>query len=152
MVKIGDVFYINTKKGRAYLQYIRKIPRFSYMIRVFSGFYPDEGEQDVTEIVKSPVAFIIFFLVYAADRRRVIHKCGYVPLDEKAREMPVFRYGIPDFRTKKVPVWCFWDGEKEWPVENITDEQRKSPMKIIVNDIALIDKIERGWTPENDPW
>ncbi|WP_129551418.1 hypothetical protein [Komagataeibacter xylinus] len=75
-----------------------------------------------------------------------------MPLDEKGREMPVFRYGIPDFSTRNVPLWCFWDGEKEWPVENITNEQRKLPMKIIVNGIALIDKIENGWPPENDPW
>lgn len=151
MAKPGDVFYINTKKGRAYLQYIKKVPNFSYMIRVFSGFY--EGiHPELTGIVKYPVSFLIFFPIMAAERRKIVHKCGNVPLDEESKKIPVFRYGIPDFETKKVPVWCFWDGEKEWPVENLTDEQRKLPMKVIVNDIELIDRIERGWTPENDPW
>ncbi|MGS0648647.1 hypothetical protein ACU81Q_13575 [Komagataeibacter melomenusus] len=151
MVKVGDVFYINTTKGRGYFQYVKHYPRFSYLIRVFEGIYPDE-DQNIAGIVHSPVAFLIFFPLGAADRRKLVHKCGHVPLDEEGQKIPVFRNGVPDPQTNRVEVWCFSDEEKEWFVENITDEQRKLPLKIIANAASLIYKIDNGWRPENHPW
>lgn len=40
MVKIGDIFYMDTNKGRAYLQYIKRVKKFGWMIRVFRVFIP----------------------------------------------------------------------------------------------------------------
>ncbi|GBR17217.1 hypothetical protein AA0616_0992 [Komagataeibacter nataicola NRIC 0616] len=81
-----------------------------------------------------------------------MHKCGHVPLDDESKKIPVFRTGVPHPQTNRVEIWCFSDEEKEWIVENITDEQRKLPIKMIANALSLIDKIDNGWRPENHPW
>lgn len=155
MAKIGDIYYIDTSNGRSYFQYIRDVPKYSWMIRVFSGFYKEHDckkKKDINKIAQSPVQFITFFPLITAERGKFVHKCGNVPLDEEAKKMPIFRYGIPDPRTKKVPVWCFWDGEKEWAVENITDEQRKLPIKWVVNYDSFVSMIEEEWRPEKNTW
>ena len=67
------------------------------------------------------------------------------------QSFPLFRAaGIPDSRTWKVDTWWLWDGEKEWRVGAITEEQRKLPIRGIVNHEALVSYIERDWTPEAD--
>lgn len=151
MVKVGDVFYMDTNKGRAYLQYIKRVEKFGWMIRVFSGFYT-ENYPDAAEISKSPVAFLTFYPIFSAVRQKLAHKVGHVPLDAESQKIPIFRYGIPNLRTGKVSVWCFWDGEKEWAVENITDEQRKLPIKWIMNYQFLKEMIENEWRPEKWLW
>ncbi|MBV1830452.1 hypothetical protein HNW77_06480 [Komagataeibacter sp. AV436] len=109
---------MDTNKGRAYLQYIKRVKNFGWMIRVFSGFYT-ENYPDAAGVSKYPVVFLTFYSIFSAVRHRLAHKIGHVPLDAESQKIPIFRYGIPDPRTKKVPVWCFWDGDKEWAVENI---------------------------------
>ncbi|MBV1830232.1 hypothetical protein HNW77_04540 [Komagataeibacter sp. AV436] len=121
------------------------------MIRVFSKDC-DNKTENIEGIINMPVLFWIFFPLISAEKQKVIHKYGHVPIDKEKIKIPIFRIGFPNLKTNKVKVWCFWDGEKEWAVENITQEQRKLPMKIIVNDTALIEKIENGWSPENDAW
>jgi hypothetical protein len=48
-------------------------------------------------------------------------------------------------------VWWFWDGEKGWKVGKITAVQRKMPIRGIWNDTLVIENIESGRTPANDP-
>ncbi|WP_308720648.1 hypothetical protein [Komagataeibacter xylinus] len=117
----------------------------------FSGFYT-ENYPDAVEISKSPVAFLTFYPIFSAVKHRLAHKVGHVPLDAESQEIPIFRYGIPDPRTRKIPVWCFWDGEKGWAVENITEEQRKLPMEWVVNYQSLKEMIEDEWRPEKSLW
>jgi hypothetical protein len=62
----------------------------------------------------------------------------------------VFRAGVVDPAVGKVVDWWLWDGEKEWRVGSISDEQRKLPIRGCWNDTMLIKRIEEGWLPEND--
>ena len=92
MVKIGDVFYINTKKGRYYFQYMKRIPKFSYMIRVFSKDC-DNKTENIEGIINMPVLFWIFFPLISAEKQKVIHKYGHVPIDkEKIKIVPMILF------------------------------------------------------------
>ncbi len=76
---------------------------------------------------------------------------GNFPIPEFAKKFPLFRTGVIDPATGKVKVWWLWDGEKEWRVNDITLEQRKLPLRGIWNNTLLIERIEQGWLPSNDP-
>ena len=47
-------------------------------------------------------------------------------------------------------MWWLWDGEKEWQIGSITNEQRKLPIRQIWNDTMLIARLEQEWRPETD--
>jgi hypothetical protein len=76
---------------------------------------------------------------------------GHLPVPASSTDFPLFRAaGLPD-SFGKVTHWWIWDGEKEWRIPELTTELRKLPIRMICNDISLIEKIETGWTPLADP-
>lgn len=148
MVKVGDVFEIETAKGRAYFQYFGKAPVMGALIRVLPGTY--DADPELSKLVEEKTNFWVFFPVSASLKQGVIKKKGNFPLPVHSKEMPVFRSGIINQETKRVNTWWFWDGTQEWMVGSITDEQRKMPIKAAWNDTMLIKRIEDGWLPEKD--
>ena len=86
----------------------------------------------------------------AAVNRGIFKVVAHHDIAAQNRPFPIFRNGIADPKTKKVAVWWFWDGEKEWEVGKITAEQRKLPLLEGWNDAMLVLRIEEGWRPETD--
>ena len=43
------------------------------------------------------------------------------------------------------------DGEKEWRIDGMTQEQRKLSIRGVWNDTLLVERINACWTPETDP-
>ncbi|AJC15122.1 hypothetical protein [Pandoraea sputorum] len=149
MIRFGDVFSISTSKGDAYFQYVSKNPQMGWMIRVLPGIY-SECPEDMSALVDKETNFWIFFPVAAALRRKLTAKIGRFKIPEHSQKMPIFRAGIRHSVTKKVENWWLWDGEREWMVGEITEDQRKLPIRGIWNDTLLIKRIEDGWLPEHD--
>lgn len=153
-VKIGDVFEIQTKKGLAYAQYTHfhsQPPRYGYLIRVLPGFF-DQRPKEFSEIVKSPSKIVKFFPLQAAVNKGIVIIVANEQIPIHAQKFPIFRTGIIEPKTKKVRDWWFWDGNKEWKIGKITRDQKKMPIRGLVNDTKLIELIESGWAPENDPY
>ncbi|WP_304589925.1 hypothetical protein [Burkholderia anthina] len=150
MIKSGDIFSIKTSKGNAYFQFVDKLPVMGSLIRVLPGTHVEQPS-DWDALVSSESNFWIFFPVAAAKKQGIVEKVAHCPLPEHAKKPPVFRAGVADPSTGKVETWWFWDGEKEWRVGAITEEQRKLPIRGSWNDTLLIQRIEEGWLPENDP-
>jgi len=68
------------------------------------------------------------------------------------KDFPVFRAGINwDPGSTVVACWYFWDGENEWRVGKINDEQRKMPVRGIWGEGLIIECLEEGYTAEKDP-
>jgi hypothetical protein len=82
--------------------------------------------------------------------RKIVQIVATGEVASDLREFPLFRAGVIDPATKKVELWWIWDGEKEWQIGSLTEEQRKFPIRGVWNDTYLIEKIESGWTPEAD--
>ncbi|MHB1003549.1 MAG: hypothetical protein ACYC1B_06965 [Thermoleophilia bacterium] len=153
-VKFGDVIEIETRKGLAYAQYTHKHnkpPRYGALIRVLPGFHKTRLES-FADIVKQKEQFMVFVPLGAMVNRDIVKVVANEPIPEENREFPLFRAGNADtLGDGKVKVWWLWDGENEWKVGEITPEQRKLPIRSVLNDTMLIKRIEEGWTPENDP-
>jgi hypothetical protein len=148
--RIGDVMEIRTTKGFAYAQYTHKHRMLGALLRVFGSLH-DSGASDLVQVVSEAPAFFCFFPLTAAIGMGIVKVVGNVPLSPEAQVFPLFRTGIPDRSTKKVDVWRLWDGERSWPVGRLTAEQRKLSMCEGWNDTLLIERLESGWRPENDP-
>jgi hypothetical protein len=149
-VRIGDILEIPTSKGLAYAHYTHQHPTHGGLIRLFEAVL-ENRPSDFSELANGPVRFSTFLPVAAAVKRRVFKVVGHEVVAPHNQPFPIFRNGIADPKTKKVSVWWFWDGEREWKVGQITPEERKMPIVGVWNATLLVERIEAGWTPSNDP-
>ena len=149
MTRVGDVYSIQTSKGDAYFQYMCKMPPMGTLIRVLPGTYKAQPAS-MESLVSQCTNFWIFFPIAAAEKQGIVVRRGRFPIPDHSRNPPLFRAGNRDPETGKVQDWWLWDGAKEWPIEQLTDEQRKLPIRGAWNDTLLIQRIEQGWLPEKD--
>ena len=147
--KIGAVVEILTSKGFAYAHYTHRHKQYGALLRVFA-------EQNVTrplnfkDLVMRTPSFMCFFPLSAAVTKHIVSIVSNVPPSGEALEFPTFRAGIVDPTTRKVSEWWLWDGEKEWKVGVLTKAQRRFPIRGVWNDTLLAERIESGWTVEQD--
>ena len=149
-IKMGDIIEIRTPEAFAYAQYINRHQRYGALIRVYSQLR-DCRPTDMSEVLEGDVQFMCFFPLQAAINREIVSAIGNVGVPADASEFPVFRAGVVDPATGKVGVWWFWDGEKEWRVGSLSEEQRSMPIRGVWNDTILIERVVSGWRAENDP-
>jgi hypothetical protein len=147
--RIGDIIEIPTAQGLAYAQYTHQHPMMGGLIRVFNTLYESRPD-NLNTVLNDSVRFSIFFPVNAAVSRHIFEVVGNHEVSSANRSFPLFRCGATDPKTRKVPRWWLWDGEKEWQVGELTIEQRKLPIRSAWNDVMLVERIESGWRPETD--
>jgi hypothetical protein len=147
--KLGDIVEIKTKRGLAYAQYTHENKIMGSLIRTIDGFH-ELRPQDIAAIAAGKTKFVTFFSLGAAVNRGIVEIVGNATIPEADRNLPLFRGGTANPVTRKVANWWLWDGEKSWPVGDITQEQRKLPLRGIWNNAYLVSRLESGWTPEND--
>lgn len=148
-LRVGDVIEIETLRGLAYAQYTHENVQYGSLIRVLPGFH-ESRPRDFAPLAALPSAFVVFYPVGAAVAQNVACVVMNVPVPAHARDFPLFRAGTRDPRTKRVREWWLWDGQRSWQVGSITSEQRKLPIRMIVNHNALVHLITTEWTPERD--
>jgi len=145
--KPGDVCEIQTGKGLAYFQCMRYDERWGMMIRVLPGTY-ENRPTELTTVVSQPEQFITFFPLGFALNKKVVTLVGTAPLPPNAQRMPRFRGRGAIDRNGKVLNWFLIEGDRETPIKELTPDLRKLSIQAVVNDTALIEMIEDGWTPE----
>ena len=147
---IGDVIEIAVAGGLAYAQYTHKHPRYGALIRVLPGVFRGRPER-LSDIVEGQTQFLTFFPLGAASARHLVTIVGSFPSPEECRSFPLFRTGVENPSTRKVGDngWL-WDGEREWRVGSLTAEQRRLPIRGIINDTLLTERILSGWRSEAD--
>jgi hypothetical protein len=148
--KPGDVCELRTGKGLAYFQCMRYVPQWGTMIRVLPGFF-QERPSTFAALTLQPERFITFFPVDFALKKKVVENVGPAPLPPAAQAFPMFRAaGLRD-RDGKVMKWFLWNGgEEAKPIGSLSDEMRSLPLRQVLNDTALIERIESGWLPEHE--
>ncbi|MDO6967118.1 hypothetical protein [Rhizobium alvei] len=147
--KIGDVVEFKSESGYIYAHYSHKHKTFGPLLRVFREIRKKRPENFDVIVTETP-QYLVFFPLHAAVKQGVVEIVGNASIPLQAQPFPLFRNGIADPITKKIDIWWLWDGEKEWRVGKLTEEQRKLSMLQIVNDTALIERVEAGYKPEND--
>ncbi|MCK4761257.1 MAG: hypothetical protein KAW12_03595 [Candidatus Aminicenantes bacterium] len=148
-VKIGDIIEVETKIGFAYAQYTHKHKMYGALIRVFDKIF-ESRPKSFKKLILENVRFSTFFPLQAAISKKIFEIVCNEPVRPDLHTFPTFRGGLYDPITKKTKVWWLWDGEKEWKIGDLKENQRKLSILEIWNDTLLIDRIESGWRPEMD--
>lgn len=147
--RIGDVFEIQTSIGLAYVQYTHHRDDWGALIRVLPGLF-QQRPAALGDLVSKREAFVTFFPLQAAVSKGIVELVGTEPIPASSREFPLFRAaGFVD-RQGRVLDWLLWDGQREWKIGSLTEEQRVLPIRAVWNDTLLRERIEEGWTPATD--
>ena len=81
---------------------------------------------------------------------------GQFTVPARNRPFPLLRSAGPlDRVTGEFPYWILWDGEQEWRVRQLTEEQWDLPLDGTPSHPLFIDRIVSGWSPRGEdgrPW
>ncbi len=145
-IKLGDVFEINTPKGKAYLHYIHKHEILGALIRVLSGLYANRPV-DFDMLVSSKERYMIFFPLSAANNRNIVEWVSSYPVNNF--DMPRFMRNSHIIRGEFLG-WHIVDTETlhRKLVKNLTTEQKKLSPYGIWNDTLLIERLVDNWSLE----
>jgi hypothetical protein len=148
--KIGDVVEIRTSKGFSYAQYTHKDPSYGELIRVFKYIF-QERPSSFKELVQGDIQFMTFFPLGIYVHRGSVGIVTHEDIPEHAQKFPVFKANNGVAADGYI-YWWLWDGEKSWQIgTELTEEQKHYPDEGVINDIALLNCIEKDWTHEGWP-
>lgn len=140
--KIGDILEIPLPdNGFGYAQYTHKHATYGALLRVFNA---REKVTNFESLFSNDVLFSAFFPLGAAVNQNILSIVSNLPIPTAFQPFPVFRAGAHN-KLGKVEAWWLWDGENEWRVGALTEEEMKFPIRGIINDTLLIERICEGW-------
>ncbi|MBV4360442.1 hypothetical protein [Pinibacter aurantiacus] len=144
-IALGDIFEIETPIGTAYLHYIFEDKVCGELIRVFR---PQNTTKGLSEIVQDKEAFMIFFPLEAACRKKIVKLSGHFSADAFGK--PKYMRCVHSVRGQFLG-WFIVDTETmiRRLVEKLSDEEIKYSEWGIWNDTLLIDRIAKNWSLEN---
>lgn len=146
-IKLGDIFEINTPKGKAYLHYIYKDKITGDLIRVLPDIYA-ERPASFDELASSKERFMVFFPLSAAMKLKIVIQVGHYSTDNFGR--PRYMRAEHIIRGEFLG-WHIIDTET-WQrqlVKTLTPEQKKLSPWGIWNDTLLIENLMNDWNLEN---
>ncbi|PYS20608.1 MAG: hypothetical protein DMF72_20345 [Acidobacteria bacterium] len=148
-IQVGDIVEIPTNRGFAYAQFVLKKDRWGALIRILPGLF-DERPDKLCDLAPKKETFVTFFPLQAAVNKNIFEVVDNCDIPQQSSQFPLFRAAGHVDRQGKVHNWFLWDGERSWPVDRLTPELTRLPMRSVWNDTLLIERIEQGWTPETD--
>jgi hypothetical protein len=147
-VKPGDVFEINTKIGKCYLQYCLLNANGVELIRVLAGVYKTQPS-NISEIVGAPERYVVHFPVAAAFRKKLIALIDNFPLPPGFSKPHLMRATY--LSQGKFLGWHIIDTktlQRRYVKELSVAERFLSPWGIW-NDTFLKERLVEGWSLEN---
>lgn len=146
-IKEGDIFEIETPKGKAYLHYIHKDKVTGELIRVLQGLY-SERPIVFDELASLKERFIVSFPLSAAKKQNIVVRVGFYPASN---------YSKPKLMRTEYKVrgellgWHIIDTDT-WQrqlTKTLTSEQKKLSPWGIWNDTLLVENLVNDWSLEN---
>ena len=77
-IKVGDIFEIETAKGKAYFQYMLDDKEIGALIKILPGLY-DNTPDNIKEILEKELFFVYFPLKYAV-KLKIVKPISHVPV------------------------------------------------------------------------
>ncbi|MGZ3777783.1 MAG: hypothetical protein ACXVI9_09375 [Mucilaginibacter sp.] len=146
-IELGDIFEIETAKGKAYFQCVKIDKSRGDLIKVFNKLYHERAEF-IESVIKVKDNYFIGFPLGAAYRRKLIEKVGNISLPDDF-ELPKY------MRSKHVIQGRFFGWHiintstwKRQLVEKLSEEQKQLSPWGIWNDTLLKESLESGWNLE----
>jgi hypothetical protein len=155
-IRLGDVVEIPLATGFAYVQFVfedKGTMGMGELVRVF----PERREQPATslaELTLNNESYYVFCPIRTAAKKGWIKILGNAPVPEKYRIRPAFKINYAfDRRDKSKLVWFIIEpgtGTSRKVGSQLSPEDRTLPMHVIWGLDLLKERIEKGWTPEDE--
>jgi hypothetical protein len=113
-VRFGDVFELETSRGRVYYQYTHEHP-FGSVVRVLPGFY-QERPPDLARIIAGRDMLLLLSPVGIDLRNHRIALVENFPIPAHAAQMPTFRALLPGSIGARTPSWILDTGGAPRPI------------------------------------
>jgi hypothetical protein len=148
--KISKIYEIKISQGYAYAIHTHDHAEYGSLLRVVKRIFEVRPES-FDGFSHEEIQFSCFYPLKAAKKHSLVSEVGCIETPSHLTSFPVFRTGLPDPVTKKVKKWWLWDGEKAWETTGqLTEIQKRYPIRGIWTHPYLVEKIEKGWTPQMD--
>lgn len=146
-IKIGDIFEINTPKGKAYLHYIYKDSVTGELIRVLPGLY-SERPVNFNELAALKERYIVSFPLTAANKQKIVEQVGSYTVNNfnKPKKMRIEHNIRGEFLGWHIVDTDTWQRQL---VKELNSEQKKLSPWGIWNDTLLIENLVNNWSLEN---
>lgn len=145
--QIGDIVEIPAGSQLAYAQYTHKHRVYGALLRILPGLYATRPT-DFGGLAAQGNQFLAFFPLGAACSRRIVSVVANEAIPDHSSEFPVFRSCV---KTKEGRgLHWLWDGEREWHIGELKPGMEKWPIRGVVNDTLLVERILQGWRHEFD--
>ena len=144
--QIGDVIEIGTSRGLAYAQFTHKHPAYGALLRVLPGFYLSRPE-DFSALTLAKPQFSTFFPLGSACSKGIVQVVANEAILESLRMFPTFRSSVKG-QDGRWGAWWLWDGEKEWKIGDLHPGMEELPVRGVINDTLLVERIVSGWHHE----
>ena len=145
--RVGDVIEVPTPQGFAYAHYTHRHdepPCYGALLRVLPGLHPLRPADFSALSAQAPI-FSTFFPLGAACNRRIVSVVASEPIAESSKRFPTFRSNF-----SSSGPWVLWDGQNEWQLPTLTQDQLKAyPPLGVINDTLLVQRIIQGWRHEH---
>lgn len=146
-VKIGDIFEIETSKGKVYLHFLYKDKEIGELVRVLKGFH-NIRPASFEDLASSSEQFMVYLPLSAANRRKIVEHVGNFSVANLAKPqyMRTEHYVRGEFLGWHIIDTDTWDRQL---VKELTPEQKQLSPWGVWNDTLLIENLEQGWSLEN---
>jgi hypothetical protein len=144
--RLGDVVEVEVKKGFAYAHFTHAHKQYGSLVRVFGEIHVTRPAE-FSRVVVQPVLFQTFFPLSAACSRKIVSLVASEAVCPPS-EFPVFRAGIQN-SLGIVDNWWLWDGETEKQIGRLEPGVERFPIRGVINDTLLVERISSGWRSEN---
>lgn len=145
-IKVGDIFELNTPKGKAYLHYVHKDSVTGELIRVLQGLY-SERPANLDKLAASEERYIISFPLTAATKQNIVERVGNYSTSNFSK--PKLMRTEHNIRGEFLG-WHLVDTET-WQrqlVKTLSPEQKKLSPWGLWNDTLLIENLVSDWSLE----
>lgn len=143
-IKVGDIFELNTPKGKAYLHYIHNDKVTGELIRVLKGLY-NKIPDDFEKLVNTEERYMISFPVSAATKKNILRHVGFCSAQNfnKPKYMRTQHNIRGEFLGWHIVDTGTWQRQL---VKTLSDEEKKLSPWGAWNDTLLIEKLVQDWS------
>jgi len=145
--KVSDVIEIAVDDLVAYAHFTHKHPMYGALLRVLPERF-SQRPVDFGWVTESDPQFECFFPLGAAVSRKIVVIAGTAPISPMRQVFPTFRSAV--FSANGCGPWWLWDGSTEWKIGTLGPGMERMPIRGVINDSMLIERIKSGWRAEHD--
>ena len=146
-IKYGDVFEIETPKGKGYFQCVKEASATEVeIIRILPGIYSMQEDVDMNSLVEENELYFIQFPLKYALKKKCIKLIGNFKIKDEVK-VPRYYRSMHKIGTEFI-CWHIVDSEtlQRRSVDELSEEEKRLSPWGSWNDTLLAERMANGWS------